>query len=108
MPNKNDPIYRCFDGKLEIYVFIEESISTGATQPTWVLKKCFDDGKKIRTSKKNYYESAKLAYQDYLEECKQAIIVVKKQIMEIIEHYGYIMTEITRVQDILDTEQDYL
>ena len=45
MPNKNDPIYKCFNGTLEVYSFIEEHIDV------WTLRKCFGDKKKISTNK---------------------------------------------------------
>ena len=88
VPERNQRLYKCWNGELETVLFREQSIAEGAFAETWLV---FDPkgSRRIRCSIGSYFTTPYLAwkaelksYQDGLKAQRQALKKAREEIKE--------------------------
>lgn len=102
MPQRGDRLYKCWNGKLEIVTFLEESYAEGATALTWVVREPRKDrmfGQRIRCSVGSYFTTEKAAWRAELANYKaglKAQIKQRHELTAIIKETRQTLTELRK------------
>lgn len=99
MPNAGDKLYDCFTGSLRTVTFVSQGLAEGASVPTYILREA--SGRKFRCAIDMFLPTEREAYQRYLDNCKQAIPGMRKQITELNESLAFFESEIVRLASLL-------